>query len=416
MLGRMPTICVLLSVLTVLFAMDLPVKAQSEVKSDPKSAVEIVLLDNGRVLKGQVMRTADQVHVKTLEGSRIVLAAKRVDVILHSMEEAWQHRSKKLRDDDMQGHLSLFHWCVKHRLKNAARQELNALMLTDIDVRRLRFLDQQIARTFELPEPQSPGKVDSGHPHEDLDTAYTFRPLPPVDSETTLPSDVIVDHAIALASHAEPVSAKNPGSQKVKTAVRPRVKSVRNELDSMTDLLTRDDLHQFQRRIQPVLLKGCLAAKCHHTSSAVMPLMHRGHGQLVPKRFTQRNLQSIVPWIDAENFDSSQLLTRASVAHAGQEKAALEKDSKEFKRLSEWVKAVVENSPELISLLEADQGLTNDAPKPMAVATGLASDAKNQRVVSEAETSLKSRHSDVKHAAKSPADPFDPAAFNQLAE
>ncbi len=416
MLGRVPTICVL--ILLSLAGLSLLEsnafgQAVSSSHAQPvatKAVHEIVLLDNGRVLQGQVTRTADQVHILTHQGSRIVLSSKRIDAILDSMEDVWQHRSSKLAADDVQGHLSLFHWCLKHHLQHQAQQQLTHLMLADLDVNRLKYLDQQIARTFERPAEQHRDASNTERTNKLSDDSYAFKSLPPLDADNRMPTKTIVDRAIALASHTEP--ADNDEVERLKTArgkTVPKVpqQSIRDELDSMTDLLTRDDLHQFQRRIQPVLLKGCLAAKCHSSNATVMPLMHRGHGQLVPKRFTQRNLQSMMPWIDGNDASNSGLLTQATVAHGGQETPAMQLDSPEFQRLSAWVEAIVENSPELISGAGGSGRGIRVADAKDAGGARLSRSATAVDVSPPAPTR-------ANKAGRSSVDPFDPAAFNQL--
>ena len=413
--GRLPIICVLISLFAAslsLFESD--VLGQSEVPQAENLLVEIVLLDNGRVLQGQITRTADQVHVQATSGSRIVLPSKRVERIFDSMQNVWQHRNAKLAADDVQGHLSLLHWCLKHRLADQARKQLDHLMHTDIDVKRLKYLDRQITRTFEQPvvEPSKKQAVaNSSSAFDPFDVAHSFTRLPPVDPKVRNPTKVIVDRAIALASHSEPVAANESPVTSRQATRGSATASLRKELESMTKLLARDDLHEFQRRVQPVLLKGCLAAKCHHSQAVVMPLMHRGRGQLVPKRFTQRNLQSILPWIDAEGVDESLLLARAVGSHGGQENPSMQLDSLEFERLSNWVQAVAKNSPELTGATETAVSVSDKTPQLAEATKRHESTHQREQVVSEAATS---KQSEVQ--PKSSVDPFDPAAFNQLSE
>ena len=386
---------------------------QTEVSQSPILPHEIVLLDNGGMLQGQITRTADQVHVQAPQGSRIVLPAKRVERIFDSMKDVWQHRNAKLTADDVQGHLSLLHWCLKHQLADQARQQLNHLMETDIDVRRLKYLDQKIVRAFEEPNAQrakenavakSPAQVDP------FDLVQSFTRLPPLDLEDSVPTEVIVDRAIALASHSEPVASKEGATVSRQATQGSATTSLRKELKSITDLLARDDLHEFQRRVQPVVLRGCLAAKCHHSQAAVMPLMHRGRGQLVPKRFTQRNLQAILPWIDAEAVVDSRLLTRATTSHGGQKSPAMQLDSTEYERLSKWVQAVAENSPELTSASKMAESDPAESSKTVGKPDRHISIARNEHVVAEPAATV------TRSVAEptSSVDPFDPAAFNQL--
>jgi hypothetical protein len=400
------------------------VLAQSASEAVAQPLNEIVLLNNGRVLQGQVNRTFDQVHVQTAAGSRIVLQANRVDQIFDSLSAAFHYRGSKLGSDDIDGHLSLFHWCLKHRLKAEAQQQLDRLMQTQIDARQLQFLDRQLVRAF---EPSTSAVVKNGRrnePHRgvadkslsSLDVDPVFHSLPSVNREENSMPAVMVDRAVAMASHTEPVKKNETKETGDNDFVRTKTKpSVLSQLDSMTELLTREDLHHFQRRVQPVLLKGCLAAKCHNSTATTMPLFHRGRGQLVPKRFTQRNLQTIVDWVDASQPADSSLVTQAVTAHGGQKSPGIKVGSKQFDLLTDWLRQVAKNSPELLPA-----AVVSEKSEPIDLVGLESEDAEALSVVQKtgrAVTGPSKERQAAKLERKQPepvVDPFDPAAFNRL--
>lgn len=399
------------------------VLAQSASEAVAQPLNEIVLLNNGRVLQGQVNRTFDQVHVQTAAGSRIVLQANRVDQIFDSLSAAFQHRGSKLGSEDIDGHLSLFHWCLKHRLKAEAQQQLDRLMQTQIDARQLQFLDRQLVRTFEPSKlavvkndrNTEPNRVVADKSLSYLDIEPIFHSLPSVNREENFMPAVMVDRAVAMASHTEPVKTEAKETVKIDVARTKTKPSVLGQLDSMTELLTREDLHQFQRRVQPILLKGCLAAKCHNSTATTMPLFHRGRGQLVPKRFTQRNLQSIVDWVDANQLADSSLVTQAVTAHGGQKSPGIKVGSKQFDLLTDWLRQVAKNSPELLPA-----AVVSEKSEPIDLvglesedAEALSAAQKTGRAV----TGPSKERQAAKLERKQPepvVDPFDPAAFNRL--
>lgn len=412
--------CCFFAVFVGLSALSSLMVAQSASDSGNQPLTEVVLLDNGRVLQGQVTRTVDHVHVRTSTGSRIVLPAKQVDRILDSLSDAWQHRESKLDAHDIEGHLSLFHWCLRYRLNDEAQQQLERLKQAEIGDRRLRSLDRQLARTFEPPKAilakknrQNKSSNDAlGESFSFLEVDQVFQSLPAVESKKEPMSKVVFDQAVALASHTEPATTE-PKEAAVKTPIKltPIKNTIQSQLDSMTRQLAREELHQFQRRVQPILLKGCLAAKCHNSTAAVMPLLHRGRGQLVPKRFTQRNLLSIVDWIDSSHFDRSTLLTQAVAAHGGQKNPAMQVDSREFKLLSDWLRQVVENSPEVIP---------QEAAPNKIITTGQVGLESSQNQALEADKPLPDnrkstkRQKPLRELPKPVVDPFDPATFNRM--
>ena len=114
MLGRTSKICFFAAVFVGVSAPCPSADAQAVAGSNSTPISEIVLLDNGRALQGQVTRTVDEVHVRTRSGSRIILPAKRVESIFDSLSDVWTHRGSKLDSNDIEGHLALFHRCVKH--------------------------------------------------------------------------------------------------------------------------------------------------------------------------------------------------------------------------------------------------------------------------------------------------------------
>ena len=399
------------------------VLAQSASEAVAQRLNEIVLLNNGRVLQGQVNRTFDQVHVQTAAGSRIVLQANRVDQIFDSLSAAFQHRGSKLGSDDIAGHLSLFHWCLKHRLKAEAQQQLDRLMQTQIDARQLQFLDRQLVRTFEPSKlavvkndrNTEPNRVVADKSLSYLDVEPVFHSLPSVNREENSMPAVMVDRAVAMASHTEQVKTEAKEIGKIDVTRTKTQPSVLGQLDSMTDLLNREDLHHFQRRVQPILLKGCLAAKCHNSTATTMPLFHRGRGQLVPKRFTQRNLQSIMDWVDANQPADSSLVTQAVTAHGGQKSPGIKVGSKQFDLLTDWLRQVAKNSPELLPA-----AVVSEKSEPIDLVGLESEDAEALSVVQKtgrAVTGPSKERQAAKLERKQPepvVDPFDPAAFNRL--
>lgn len=396
--------------------------------SQSKQHDEFLVLDNGRVMQGQVTRTADQVHVRTESGSRIILPAERVKQIFGSLADVWDYRASTLDADDIEGHLSLFHWCLKHRLKAESQHQLNRLRESEIGERRLKYLDRKLVATFSPPKPKVVANIDTSEAEKSRDyhdVAEVFQSLPVAEEDPEPVPDVIIDRAIALASHSEPgnrpskAKAQSASAQSSSTASGSRT-SVRKKmdsqtLDSMTKLLNRDDLHQFQRRVQPVLLKGCLAAKCHNSTAAVMPLFHRGRGQLVPKRFTQRNLQSIVEWVDSSQPADSSLLAQAVTAHGGQKSPGVNVGSKEFDLLNDWLHSAARNSSEFFPAVVVPK---NAAPIGLASLDSDGAEATSEtKKTGRGTTDPSKKRQTAKPERKRPepvVDPFDPTAFNRL--
>ena len=111
------------------------------------------------------------------------------------------------------------------------------------------------------------------------------------------------------------------------------------------------------------------------------------------------------------DIDRSTLLTQAVAAHGGQKNPAMQVGSKEFKLLSDWLRQVVENSPEVIPQeaapnkiitigqigLESSQNQALEADKP------LPDNRKSTK-----------RQKPLRELPKPVVDPFDPATFNRM--
>ena len=105
---------------------------------------QVVLLKNGEILRGRVVRQTDRIAIRTDQGSELIIKRDKVDVVSNSLEEAYWHLAAQTSATDVDGQIGLFRWCLKHELLEQARQHVFGLMHTDIPPSKLMQLNEQL--------------------------------------------------------------------------------------------------------------------------------------------------------------------------------------------------------------------------------------------------------------------------------
>ena len=109
------------------------------------------------------------------------------------------------------------------------------------------------------------------------------------------------------------------------------------EMEELADSLPNGVVSKYKRQIESNLIVGCYAAACHTTEQPEMPLMVIGRYKGVPKRMSQRNLHSVLQYVDFENPLESQLLLSATKPHGGVSKPAFTEGMVEHENLKRWL-------------------------------------------------------------------------------
>ena len=86
---------------------------------------QLLVLNNGEILRGQITRSAEQVIVVTNQGSRLVIPADRTAFVCGSLQEAYWGKAARTRASDLDGQKKLFHWCLKNRLLDLAQNQID---------------------------------------------------------------------------------------------------------------------------------------------------------------------------------------------------------------------------------------------------------------------------------------------------
>ncbi|MFK7767951.1 MAG: hypothetical protein AB8B55_12080 [Mariniblastus sp.] len=107
-------------------------------------AEQLVILQNGEILRGIVSRNAEQTFVQTPLGSRLVLPNEQVDFIEATLEGAYWGKLARTKASDIEGQKQLFFWCLKHKLLDPAQNQFEILVESKISATDLENLDRQL--------------------------------------------------------------------------------------------------------------------------------------------------------------------------------------------------------------------------------------------------------------------------------
>ena len=314
------------------------------------------MLANGALLEGSVERTPDEVVVRQ-DGGEVRLRPGRVVHVAATPVAIYEHLRAQF-GTDAEGHLQLADWAIDNRLWPQAALELLEARQLDPRSRRLELLER---RLDVLSQP------------------------PPSTSPVTEPE------APAVPDAAE--------------------ESPEGPLPRMPD----DALKQFTRKIQPVLLNGCV--ECHRGEAGdrfpLDPAWLQGHGNADS---TQANLRTALAAIDLGSPTQSPLLAAARGPHAGTSPFAGARQEDLLSRLEDWVVSIARlNAVELPPAPPNPQAYAAMPMAPAASAPSSPSEVEQASYQIEGYEPLVSKpiQRGVRLRRVEPRDEFDPAIFNE---
>jgi hypothetical protein len=261
---------------TLLWGVVLAGAALAQAAEPVPSTSGVLVLRNGSVLNGQVVRAGDH-YLITGEGVETRLRAGDVDFFCRDLKEAYARKRLLLQPEDWEARFSLAHWCLRLDLLDGAQEQVAAIQAVAPKSRRAEALAGQIAdRRNELANPRP--KSDAG-------------PAGPRSSDLELLVRGLPSNTVA----------------------------------NFTDV------------IQPLLLNNCAAAGCHGArSTAQFRLLKPSRGP--SRRLTHRNLHATVAWIDRADPARSRLLTAAGDPHGGLSLPIFSRaKATHYRQLAAWV-------------------------------------------------------------------------------
>jgi hypothetical protein len=246
-----------------------------------------VLLTNGEVLQGRVIRDGDRYFV-VLKGGEIRLKAGEVRAICPELLACYRVLESRLDRGSADERLELAAWCLRHDLVAPAEAEIAAAAQIDARHVKLPLLKRRLAA-------QREAQQEAKRQAEGADGAAAQRgPAPAADHE---------------------------------------------ELDRLTGRLPPQVVEMFTASIQPILQNGCMTASCHGPQSASRFQLQRiPAGKPATRRLTQRNLAAALALVDPKKPSESPLLVFLTKPHGGAKQAPLGKrEEAQYWQLHQWV-------------------------------------------------------------------------------
>jgi hypothetical protein len=337
-------------------------------------AEQVVVLKNGRTLRGQVALEAKRCRVSLAYGD-ILLRAEEVSAVCDDLPDAYRTLSQRGDAGSVEHHLRMALWCVEQELFTEAENELRAAEALDGEDRRLDYVRRRLALAR---EPK--GKATGATPSE---------------------------------------------SEK-------RIATVA-ELDRLVRNLPRGTAETFANVVQPLLLSRCGTSGCHSVSSNLALKFLRppaARGQAA--RVTQRNLHSVLQYVDQSDPERSPILQAAHAGHAGLPGPLLNgQEQGEVQQLVQWIRDVTAPAkpqpspqPATISAIKpapwGDPQLNQMRP-PAGLGRGPLEEAAGERAADEgaprpglsARANQTARRPAARPAAAPDRDEFDPDLFNR---
>ncbi|HEX3656936.1 MAG TPA: hypothetical protein VHV55_14060 [Pirellulales bacterium] len=363
-----PALCHLLLLLASL-ALATAAEAQQSLAPDQG----LLLLDGGQVLRGKITRAGDYYFVSLGDGE-IRVKSSNVELFCHTLDEGYQRKRTNIAQGTALDHLNLAQWCLHQGLLGYAAKEVSAAIDLDPLQPRIPLLERrlELARSQQEEAEKHVASTETALSNEDLDRLVRGMPAGTVD--------------------------------------------------------------YFAHTIQPLILNHCSTAGCHGPDSNTgYKLMRFSLGHTPNRRLTQRNLFATLEHINAADPALSPLLQQAIREHGSAKTAVFTtRDAVQYRQLVIWVYRVSKSAPppQVETVTEPAAPLLQTLPgrETPAQPAGKPPDSPGVRRLKEG---LAAQHrppvkpqppsrlppaagsQTAESAEKPPADPLDPAVFNE---
>lgn len=253
----------------------------------------VLLLRTGRVVKGQMRQVSTGWLVQAKHG-RLAIPTDQVRFDAENVEEIYLSlRLQLLRDPTVGKHLNLADWCLGQKLTDEAAYEIREAMKLDPQNETARLMLKRLKSYVEREE-----------------AARLAAPDPDRDQVAESSARVEVDQT-GLAARRE---VRGLASLKPETA------------------------NEFVRVVQPILFNGCANARCHGQASKNEFRLDRfRYGSGSHRLRSERNLATILKYIDPAAPGRSRLLTAATDGHSGRTVFHGQAATTQIASLTRWV-------------------------------------------------------------------------------
>ena len=250
---------------------------------DSSAAAQLMVMSDGRILRGKVTRHAVGYYIEKGGGS-ILIPAEQVRCVARDLPDAYRQQREQMIDPTATMLIQLAEWCISYRLYEEAGDELRRALRRDPQNEVAREMLDRLDRMMRS-DPLKSSKT-------------THR----TDSSGTFTADVE-----ALGGLSRPLAS------------------------------------EFTAKIQPLLINKCGNAGCHGlVSDNEFRLTHVRIGGANHRRSSEMNLALALKYIDPAHPLQSQLLTTPQGSHGGSTLAIFggPNGAVQEKLLKDWVTRV----------------------------------------------------------------------------
>ncbi|MBI1348754.1 hypothetical protein GC163_20975 [bacterium] len=248
----------------------------------PAAADELIVMTDGRILRGRVSRHAVGFYIER-SGGTILVPKEQVRCIAHDLPEAYRLQREQMLDPTSAMLIQLAEWCISYRLYEEAGQELKRALRRDPQNETARRMLAKLEDRL-LAAPQG--------------------------------------------------SANKPKFDVLGMAVA--------DVESLGGL-SKETAEEFTTRIQPLLINKCGNGSCHGFGSTTdFRLAHVRIGSANHRRSSEQNLALALKLITIDTPASSPLLQRSQGAHGGASLAIFggAGGADQYQTLETWVDTV----------------------------------------------------------------------------
>jgi hypothetical protein len=272
-----------------------------------------VLLQNDRLIEGQVVPSGDFFSIQVAEQSRVSIPKSEVVHVAADKRGIYQFKRDAVKRWEAGDHFQMTRWCMLNELHAEAAGHYREVADLHGDHPRVRQLALELqSRLLKIPE---------------------FRSYLGLAVEESKPGSKPGVSVAETQSGAAPKSLASTGS--VVTA------STNKDFSATTAAALHPQIAaQFSRRIQPILMNRCGQPACHGAQS------NNGLRILEPyraayERVSSENLRSVLAHVSTNSGELSALLQYATTAHGIQPQAGISiTETKLLTELTNWIQFV----------------------------------------------------------------------------
>jgi hypothetical protein len=325
----------------------------TDAPAQPESG-KVLLLDNERIVEGDIERDGNRYHVRRELGESWIPADKAIRLCA-SREDAFKFLRDRTNLRDLDERLKLARWCQLHGLREQGLAEVKAAL----ELKPACSEAKRLLRCFE----------------RDAEPATPPAPAPVETSENRGPSEA------KPAGHTPPEPMANAG-------------------------LSMETSTMFATRVQPILMNTCISCHGSERGGSFRLIASYGDSNL-SQRTTQLNLAAAAAQINCANWAASPLLAKATSIHGNMPQPALTgRTLPAFKTLEEWAQKVAADTPDVSP---AAQQATGEVPFAVGATKIDEKSSKHEEKSHEAEPSSWAVDARPTSTTAKPADPT-PAA------